>query len=676
MIASTSRGWRGRFLNLPLKRKIALSFLTVFFIGGIVSLVLGTRLEHRAIFSLAQAKVRHDLASAWMVFREKQGAISDVVRLTAAREFVGRTLRTRETEGIPGRLDAVRREFGLDILTLTDAAGRVVARSRQSLVTGDDRSRDPLVRRALLNQLASGTEILGREDLMKEGPDLAERAAFVFVPTPMAAERAEEREEDGMVLMAASPVLDDEGILRGVLYGGLLISRNFEIVDRVKDMVYRGEKYRGRDIGTATIFQNDLRVATNVLDSRGSRAVGTRVSRDVNRTVLREGRSWIGRAFVVTAWYLTAYDPIRDPDGAIIGMLYVGMLEKPYLEMRNRVVGIFTLLAGASAASLLGLLFLIAANITRPLREMVRAADSIARGDLAHRLDIHRRDEIGQLAGSFNRMTEDLQEASAKLTQWGRTLEKLVAERTRELRDMQEAVIQSEKLASLGKLAAGIAHEINNPLTTILIYAHLLLERCGERPEFREPLTLIADETARCARIVKGLLEFARLTPSQETPADVNEILDRVVQLLENQAFVRNIRIVRALDRNLPAVVLDRNKMQQVFSNLTINACEAMPKGGTLTIVSRRGSDGTSLEVSFADTGIGIPRDNLPRLFDPFFTTKNFGTGLGLAVSYGIVRRRGGTIDVHSEVGRGSVFLVRLPWEGPAEEEEREEVRS
>jgi two-component system NtrC family sensor kinase len=273
-------------------------------------------------------------------------------------------------------------------------------------------------------------------------------------------------------------------------------------------------------------------------------------------------------------------------------------------------------------------------------------------------------------------MTEDLQEANAKLTQWGRTLEKLVAERTRELRDMQEAVVQSEKLASLGKLAAGVAHEVNNPLTTILIYAHLLLERFGDRPEFREPLTIIADETARCAQIVRGLLEFARMTPSQEVLADINEILDRVFQLLEKQASVRNIRIVRALDRNLPAVVLDPNKMQQVFSNLAINACEAMPEGGTLTVGSRRGSDGASLEVFFADTGVGIPRENLPRLFDPFFTTKNFGTGLGLAVSYGIVRRRGGTIDVRSEVGRGSVFQVRLPLEEPADEGGREEVHS
>jgi two-component system NtrC family sensor kinase len=329
-----------------------------------------------------------------------------------------------------------------------------------------------------------------------------------------------------------------------------------------------------------------------------------------------------------------------------------------------------------SAASLLGLLSLIAANITRPLRDMVRAADSIARGDLAHRLDIQRGDEIGRLAGSFNRMAEDLQEANAKLTQWGRTLEKLVTERTRELREMQEAVVQSEKLASLGKLAAGVAHEINNPLTTILIYAHLLLERCGDRPEFRERLTLIADETARCARIVKGLLEFARLTPSREVLADVNEILDRVVQLLENQASVRNIRMIKSLDRDLPAVALDANKIQQVFSNLAINACEAMPEGGTLTVDSRRGSDGATLEVSFADTGVGIPKENLPRLFDPFFTTKDFGTGLGLAVSYGIVRRRGGTIDVRSEVGRGSVFLVRLPLEGPAEEGNGEEGRS
>jgi two-component system NtrC family sensor kinase len=217
-------------------------------------------------------------------------------------------------------------------------------------------------------------------------------------------------------------------------------------------------------------------------------------------------------------------------------------------------------------------------------------------------------------------------------------------------------------------MAAGVAHEINNPLTTILINTHLLLEEPSTTEEDRDALTLIADETTRCAQIVSGLLDFARQTPAQEVRADLNDIIERTLQLHEKQALVRNIRFEKNLDRSLPEIELDRNKIRQVFSNLTINACEAMPDGGTLTVTSHLGADGVSLEVVFSDTGVGIPKENFPKLFDPFFTTKSFGTGLGLAVSYGIIRQRGGTIDVQSEVGRGSVFTVRIPIEETVEE--------
>jgi len=663
-----------RFHDLPIRRKMILSFLAVISFGGIITLFIGMRIEHRTIFSLAQAKVRHDLASAWMVYNEKLISIRDIIHLSTAREFILDTLRTGNGADRAKKLDDIRREFDLDILTVTDARGRVVLRARRPDVSGDDQSGDPLVRRALLKETAAATQIVSRAELLKEGPDLADRAYFTFIPTAMAAERSEDHEENGMMLKAASPVEDESGTLLGVLYGGVLFNRNYNLVDRVKDIVYKGEKYKDKDIGTATIFQSDLRISTNVLNDQGRRAVGTRVSREVNDAVLRNGRHWVDRAFVVNEWYITAYEPIKEIDGRIVGMLYVGMLEKPYIDLRNRVMGTFAVLAGLCIFFLLTLLAFIAANITRPLGVMVEATDKIAKGDLDHRVDIDRRDEIGQLAGSFNRMTEDLKRANEGLTQWGRVLEKRVEERARELQTMQAVMIQSEKLASLGKMAAGVAHEINNPLTSILIQAHLLLETCEPGNPSRENLTLIADETSRCAEIVKGLLEFARMTPAQPTKADVNDIIERSIQLLEKQASVRNIKIVKALDLSLPSIDLDKNKMQQVFSNLIINACDAMAGGGTLTITSRLGLDRRQIEILFADTGMGIPEENIHKLFDPFFTTKSAGTGLGLAVSYGIVQQRGGKIGVRSEVGQGSVFIVILPLDQQSEETSQEEV--
>jgi two-component system NtrC family sensor kinase len=650
-----------RFLGLPLRVKLILSFLGVILFGGLVSLFFGTRLEHQTIFSLAQAKVKHDLASAWMVYDERLNDIRDIVFLNAGRDAVQNALKAGDRDGLLRTLGRVRKDFQLDILTATDADGKVVARTSRPESFGDDQSADPLVRRALARTAAAGTEIVSRAELLREGDSLAERAYVRFIATPKAAPRSEDHEENGMMLKGAAPVIDEAGRIQGVLYGGILLNRNYDIVDRVKDIVFKGEKYKNKEIGTVTIFQHDLRISTNVTDERGERAIGTRVSEEVYDAVLLHGMSWVGRAFVVSHWYITAYEPIRNIDGQIIGMLYTGMLERPYIDLRNNVMLTFAGMSALCVIVLVGILFFIASSITNPLRRMVAATNKIAQGDLNQHVQLDVRDEIGQLAQSFNQMTERLKSANENLIQWGKTLEKRVEERTRELRETQAVLVQSEKLASLGKMAAGVAHEINNPLTSILLNTHLMLEKLDKRHEFYENLDLIADETSRCTEIVKGLLEFARQNPPQKVYTDVNDLIERTAQLLDNQASFQNIRIVRDLDPGLPPVKLDKNKIQQVFWNLMLNAFEAMPKGGELTVSGRLSPDKRYVEVRFVDTGVGIPKENIHKLFDPFFTTKSSGTGLGLAVTYGIIEQHDGKIEVTSEIGRGTVFTLSFP---------------
>ncbi len=477
----------------------------------------------------------------------------------------------------------------------------------------------------------------------------------------MAAPRPEDHEENGLLLKSAAPVIDESGRILGVLYGGILLNQNYDIVDRVKDIVFKGEKYKDKEIGTVTIFQNDLRISTNVTDERGARAIGTRVSQEVNDAVLKQGGSWVGRAFVVSHWYITAYEPIRDIEGGIVGMLYVGMLERPYIDLRNSVMLTFAAMSALAVILLVGILFFIASSITNPLRRMVAATNQIAQGDLNQHVRLDSRDEIGQLAQSFNQMTERLKAANENLIQWGKTLEKRVEERTRELRETQGFLVQSEKLASLGKMAAGVAHEINNPLTSILLNTHLMLEKLDQRHDFFENLSLIADETSRCTEIVKGLLEFARQNPPQKTFTNVSDLIERTAQLLENQAACRNIRIVTDFDHGLPPIRLDKSKIQQVFWNLMLNAFEAMPKGGQLTISGRLSPDKKYVQLQFIDSGVGIAKENINKLFDPFFTTKSTGTGLGLAVTYGIIEQHDGKIEVKSEIGQGSVFTLSFP---------------
>jgi len=646
-----------------LRTKIILSFLIVIIIGGLLSLSFGSRLVKNTLIDQAQAKVKHDLAAAWMVFNEKLNDIKEIVRLTAEREGIKKATKNNNKDILFRYLSRVREEYGLDVLTLTDSTGIVIVRTRNPEVIGDDQSQDEIIKWVPNKGVLAYPQIVPREELIKEGKDLADQAYMEFIDTPKAAPRPENKETNGMMLKAASSIVDERGNHLGTLYGGILLNRNYEIVDRVKETVYKGEKYKGRDKGTATIFQHDLRISTNVPNENGERAIGTRVSKEVDNAVLIAGNPWIDRAFVVNLWYITAYEPIKNINNKIIGILYVGMLEKPYLDITNRVMLTFIIIASLCVVLLLVILYFSTTRITNPLQKMVVATQKISAGDLTHKVEVSSKDEIGYLADSFNQMTADLEAANEKLTEWGKTLEKKVEERTKELTEMQAHLIQSEKLASLGKLAAGIAHEINNPLGGVLIYSHLLLEDTDENSPYYENLKKIVKETSRCKEIVKGLLEFARPKEPEMSLVNINEIVERSLSIMECQALFQNIIIKKSYVSNLPKIVADSAQLQQVFVNIILNAAEAMDGNGILTISTSLNGDGMFIEIKFSDTGHGIKEEDQKRLFEPFFTTKEVGkgTGLGLAISYSIIQKHQGTIEVKSEVGKGSTFNVGLP---------------
>lgn len=651
------------FPHFSLRTKIILSFLIIIIIGGLISLSLGFRLIKNTLISQAQVKVNHDLASAWMVFNEKLNDIKEIVSLNAAREGVHDNIKYGERDILFKKLSRMRERYRLDILTLTDSRGRVIVRTRNPEVVGDDQSQDEIVNMALKGGILAHPQIVPREELLKEGEDLANQAYMEFIPTPKAAPRPKNKETSGMMLKVASSIVDDNKNLLGVLYGGILLNRNYEIVDRVKEIVYKEEKYKGREIGTATIFQHDLRISTNVKNKNGERAIGTRVSKEVNTAVLKEGKAWIHRAFVVNDWYITAYEPIKNIDNKIIGILYVGMLEKPYIDTTKQVMLTFTVMASLCVVLLLVILYFSTTRIINPLQKMVVATQEIAKGDLSHKVEVNSKDEIGYLAESFNQMTEDLKSANQKLIEWGKTLEKKVEERTKELTKMQAHLFQSEKLASLGKLSAGIAHEINNPLGGVLIYSHLLLEDTDKSSPHYENLKKIVKETSRCKDIVKGLLEFARPKDPEMSLIDINKLVDKSLSIIEGQALFQNITIEKRYSSDLSKIIADSGQLQQVFMNIILNAAESMDGNGSLILFTSLDEDSKNISIKFTDTGQGIKEEDKKRLFEPFFSTKEVGkgTGLGLAISYSIIQKHNGVIEVHSELGKGSTFTVKLP---------------
>ncbi|MEW5746086.1 MAG: ATP-binding protein [Nitrospirota bacterium] len=303
--------------------------------------------------------------------------------------------------------------------------------------------------------------------------------------------------------------------------------------------------------------------------------------------------------------------------------------------------------------------------VSTPVHMLAEGMRKVAAGDLDHKVIINTKDEMGELAQSFNAMTEDLSRAKGELLDWGRMLERRVAEKTDMIKRTQAHLIQSEKLASLGRLAAGVAHEINNPLTGIVTFGHLLYRKFPEGSEEKEDVKLIIEQAERCSNIIKGLLGFARGASPEKTDADINVLLKGSLDIIGHKADFFNIKIVVDLADKLPPVKAGGAQLQQVFLNMVLNAADAMAGEGTLRIATRRTAEGDQewVEIDFADSGHGISEEDLPKIFEPFFTTKPVGkgTGLGLAISYGIIEDHGGNIKVKSEVGKGTTFTIRLP---------------
>jgi len=338
----------------------------------------------------------------------------------------------------------------------------------------------------------------------------------------------------------------------------------------------------------------------------------------------------------------------------------VGSLERPYrdLLLKNLLVFLGITILAIVVISIVAMK--VANQISRPIRAMANAAQKIAEGDYSQKVDVASNDEIGFLANNFNTMVSELVRAHQELRDWGETLERKVEQRTAELKAMQAHLIQSEKLAGVGKLAAGVAHEINNPLTCVLTNSSLILSDLPAGDPRREDLQSIVDETLRCRKIVKGLLDFARQTKPQKQNLNLNKVAEDVLALVRNQASFQNITIHTELDIQIPSVLADADQMRQVILNIILNAADAMPQGGVLRIRSYSDSRQNQVVLRISDTGPGIPKDLQDKLFEPFFTTKKTGTGLGLAIAYGIMERHKGALRVESSPGHGTTIVVIL----------------
>ena len=355
----------------------------------------------------------------------------------------------------------------------------------------------------------------------------------------------------------------------------------------------------------------------------------------------------------------------HDKNDTVLGLLDISisleMLRQKSHEYRLEFVMLTCLLL-----LIIGMLVIILTHylVDIPVQRLVRHSALVAVGDLESRVPITSRDELGELSEAVNLMTESLSKADKELKGWADSLEHKVEERSREIMLMEEQLRRSEKLASLGTLAAGVAHEINNPLTGILLYASIINSDKRLDPSLLPDVERVISETQRCAGIVKNLLEFSRESLPEKGVISLDAILEEVATFFHNLPDFRNISIIKMYGVDLPLILVDPNQIRQVFINLVINAGHAMSRGGELEITTYRSADGKYVCAALKDTGDGISEENLARIFDPFFTTKSEGTGLGLSISYGIIENNGGKIEVTSTLGVGTTFVVMLPVSG------------
>jgi len=634
-----------KIIQNSIKNKLMLGFLFLVALTGASSIYAGYRIINRGIIERAYESVRSDLKTAQYIYNNRLSQIEMTINYLGTLEYIGNAVESRNKNFLKSKFIKLKDWIGADIILVTDNRGKVIYRLNNSGLNGDSSLDIQCIKQTVETlKPSSGSGILSREILLKEGRNIADKAVIEIIPTEMGRHITKERENRAMVLNSAVPLFSG-GRFVGVIYGAFIINNNFEIVDKIKNLVYHSDSVTDYFAGKATIFLDDIRISTNVVRPDGNRSTGTQVSSKVYESIFQRGENWVDRAFVVSRWFIAAYAPIYDTGNSIIGILYVGVPQENFDRIKNSTIKYFLFVSCITGLCAAVISVYLIQRIVRPINEVVRASEIIASGNYSKKLRVFSENELSLLSNAFNRMIDAIYDRDLKIKE-----------------TTQNQLAQSEKLASLGRLAAGIAHEINNPLTGVLTYSSMLKDELAGT-KYQDDLNVIIDETMRCRKIVKEVLDFARETRLEKEYTDIHKILNSTLAIIENHVSLRKIRIIKIFSEQVPEILVDVNQMKSVINNLAINAADAMPDGGELTIETGYLEDEKKVMISFRDNGFGVPEENLGKIFDPFFTTKEpgKGTGLGLSVIYGIIERHNGSITVKSVPGNGTEFIIKLP---------------
>lgn len=621
-------------------------------------------------------KVNTDLSVAHDAFeRIQQDYLDEIIRLGDSYTFRS-ALELNESNSITEQISLFKEKAGFSYLHAVDASGRWLY--EPGLSNPQHSQKSELTQKAIEGESAVGVELFNAESLKTEG--LLSSVVLALLPTPYATPTERKVEDRGMMIRVVYPVREQDGSIRVILDGGVLLNGNFGFVDTIRDLVYGPGSLPSKSIGTVTIFLEDVRISTNVPLKRGERALGTRVSREVRDDVFGAGNTWSDLAFVVNDWYISAYEPIYDHRGQRVGMLYAGFLADPF---QNRL---WHALGGLLLLFLLLMMLSVfiavrgARQIFAPVAAMTRVVRETRSGNIDTRIgSFDSDDELGELATEFDAMLDKLDEHNRHILQAADLLESKVEERTRELsnknvellktinllRETRQQLVMAEKLAALGELTAGVAHEINNPLAVMLGNLDVLREELGDHTiPVENEIELIVEQIYRIQEIVGNLLWYSRPNDYSGfvSDIDVNQVMEETLILVNHKINTDMIRVHKQYEATTP-VCLNHHELQQVLVNLIINAAHALdPNRGGNIYLNTKDWAGHGVVITVRDDGVGICNEDLGKVFNAFYTTRKSGegTGIGLSISYGLVKRYGGNLTVESNPGEGAVFRVWL----------------
>ncbi len=607
---------------------IIVGFITVVFLG-------------RMAVSDAEQRINSNLKIALNTYQSAQEQLKYVVRDQNRRIY---TLMADD------QLDLLRNEYAkviarndLDFFLVTDNFGKIVISMSSPQLEGSDYSRDFFVRKALRGQIYVSTEALNEKELETFG--LLEKARISGM-SPV----------QGLVVKTSMPVINNNEIIVGTMTAGYLLNNNNSvIIDRIN---------KDADL-VSSIFLGDVRVCSNLPLLKGVSPVGTRLSPQAARQILENKDRYLGKVEAVGKSYLAGYSPLYNSQKEIIAILGVGIAEKKIFALRDELIKLFIIAVGLSMLLSLLIGMISGAGVIKSVNKLYWGIEAFARGDYTHRLEIRSQDEIQELGEFFNKTMTQLMATRQELEACSlnvQDLETRVSQGAAQLEAAQKQLVEYERMAAMGRMATSLSHELRNIFAEIQSGLYNLRTKMNKDcPQFSGSLKGIEDSINHANETLSNVLRFSYPKKLVFSDVDINYLVDSILSLSNIQAQIKDSRIevVRDLNPGLARLKADGMQLREAVLNLVSNSVQAMPEGGKLAIFTDM--DRNAVRIKVVDTGPGMSKEAQANLFTPFFTTKSRGLGLGLCITKTIVQEHGGSIQVFSEPGRGTTFIVILP---------------